>query len=67
MPWFAGLLLLTEYACVPFTTGEQFWWIIFGAAACGLPLTLRQAWEWKASTCRFENWNLLDLGEQPSI
>jgi hypothetical protein len=63
---FAGLMLLIEYACIPFITRAQFWWIIFGAAAVGLPLTLRQAWDWKALTRRFENWDSLDLDEQPS-
>lgn len=63
---FAGLMLLTEYAFIPFIPRAHFWWITFGATALGLPLSLRQAWDWKALTRRFENWDSLDLDEQAS-
>jgi hypothetical protein len=63
---FAGTLLLVEFAFIPFISRAQFWCITLGATALGMPLTLRQAWHWKALTRRFENWDSLDLDEQPS-
>ena len=64
---FAGLMLLIE-ALLPFPliTRAQFWWIICGVVAIGLPLMLWQAFTWKARNRRFENWDSLDLDEQCS-
>lgn len=62
---FAGSMLLIEFF-MPFISRAPFWWITFAATVLGLPLTLRQAWHWKALTRRFENWDSLDLDEQPS-
>lgn len=63
---FAGLLLLIEFAFIPFISATQFWCVTFGATALGLPITLWQAWLWMTMTQRFENWDSLDLEEQPS-
>ena len=41
----------------------RFWSIVGGVAAIGVPLILKQANDWRASTKRFENWESLDLNE----
>jgi hypothetical protein len=44
-------------------TAAQFCWITLAAMILGVPLTLWAAWNWRATTRRFDDWDSLDLSE----
>jgi hypothetical protein len=64
---FAALLLLIEaFLPFPFVTRFQFWGITLATVGISIPLILAQAWSWTARARRFENWDSLDIDEQPA-
>ncbi len=61
---FAGLMLLVEICVpIPIITRARFWWVIAAAATFGLPATWLQAWGWRATARRIEDWESLELDE----
>jgi len=64
---FAGLMIsIAMFIPIPLITREFFWWITVGAAVLAVPFTMLQAWSWKASTRRVEDWDSLEFDEPRS-
>jgi hypothetical protein len=62
----AVMMFVTPFTSIPFIS-RQFWWITLAVTVIGLPMTLLQAWHWRALTRHFDHWDSLDLHEgQPA-
>jgi hypothetical protein len=60
------MLLINANFPFPFISRPQFWWITLGFALLGVPYSILVSLSWQATVRRYENWESLDLTQDPT-